>query len=142
MSNGELEDLICGQGPGDPQSEELSFREEEQNSKDNLKDLDDSKLVIIPNPVSRGNNLEILLNYSEDSRLVSSSKKKALVSIYDSSGRLVHNINDQALLEGNQYSENTFSFNFNSSALSSGLYTLVLTLSDSGKVKVGRFIIQ
>jgi hypothetical protein len=51
MSNGELEDLICGQGPGDPQSEELSFREEEQNSKDNLKDLDDSKLVIIPNPV-------------------------------------------------------------------------------------------
>ncbi len=142
MDNGELEDLICNQEDGGPQSEELSFREEEQNSEGFLKDLGQSNLTIIPNPALRGNNLEIILNHFEDGGSTSDFQKKAFVSIFDSSGRLVSNIKDQVLLEGTQNLEDTYSFNLNSSTLSSGLYTLVLTLSDNGTVKVGRFVIQ
>ena len=142
ISNGELVNLTCGVEIGDPESEELSFRGVEQEGEDFLNEMGNNILTIMPNPALRGNNLEVKLSYSTKRALEFNSQKKASVSIYDSSGRLVSINKEQVLLEGPQDSLNEYSFNFNSSTLSSGLYTIVLTLSDSGEVKVGRFIIQ
>jgi hypothetical protein len=142
VSYGELENLVCNDDTG-TQSSELSFREEEdKNSVDTHEDVGNHALTIIPNPALRGSIIDIILNF-EALHPNTSSRRKALISIFDSSGRLVSNSRKEALIESNQNSgTKTYSLILDSSHLSGGLYTLVLTLSDSGTVMAKRFVIQ